>query len=351
MKTGKRLFAWHHWCGLIVGLFLLVMSLSGSLLVFAEEIESAEISSFNKTNNESGAFFIDSSLRQVQSKYPGWEIRLYDQPKKNETIIYELRRDTESKKIYVHPTNGTILHVNENAKNELQRWLLLLHYTLFAGTTGKVAVFIIGLMFLITLFTGLWVYRRSFVKVLSFKTRINKKSTRGTFSSLHRIIGVWSIIFNLLMVFTGLVLSYQVATNALKMVPAKKITTAAPEISVDQVRNKVQAQYEDFNIHLVRIRPHSSQVQVLGRFDNDPTWYGHYYSGFVFDGITQEQESKIFMKDLPFTSRLIKMCGPLHFGNYGGLILKIFYSFLGLTPAFLSISGFIIWIKKKKRKI
>ena len=351
MKTGKRLFAWHHWCGLIVGLFLLMMSLTGSLLVFAEEIETAEISFFNKTNNESGVFFIDSSLRKVQSKYPGWEIRLYDQPKKNETIIYELRRDTESKKIYVHPINGTFLHVNDNAKNELQRWLLLLHYTLFAGTIGKVTVFFIGLMFLITLFTGLWVYRRSFVKVLSFKTRINKKSTRGTFSSLHRIIGVWSIIFNLLMVFTGLVLSYQVATNALKMVPAKNITTAAPEISIDQVRNKVLAKYEDFNIHLVRVRPNSQQVQVLGRFDNDPSWYGHYYSGFVFNGLTIEEESKIFMRDLPIMERLVKMCGPLHFGNYGGLILKIFYSLLGLTPAFLSISGFIIWIKKKKRKI
>ena len=350
MKAGKRLFAWHHWCGLLVGLFLLIMSLSGSLLVFAEEIETAEISSYNKTNNESGAFYIDSSIRHVQTAYPGWEIRLYDQPGKNETIIYELRKDTESKKIYVHPTNGAFLHVNENAKNELQRWLLLLHYTLFAGTLGKIIVFFVGLMFLITLITGLWVYRKSFMKVLSFKTRINRKSVRGRFSSLHRIIGVWSIIFNLLMVFTGLVLSYQVATNALKMVPAKTITTAPPGISIDRVRNKVLSQYADFNIHLVRVRPNSSQVQVLGRFDNDPSWYGHYYSGFVYNGLTIEEESKIFMKDLPVLQRLVKMCGPLHFGNYGGLVLKIFYSLLGLTPAFLSISGFIIWIKKKKIK-
>ena len=326
------------------------MSLSGSLLVFAEEIETAEISSYNKTNNESGAFYIDSSIRQVQTAYPGWEIRLYDQPGKNETIIYELRKDTESKKIYVHPTNGAFIHVNENAKNELQRWLLLLHYTLFAGTLGKIIVFFVGLMFLITLITGLWVYRKSFVKVLSLKTRINRKSVRGRFSSLHRIIGVWSIIFNLLMVFTGLVLSYQVATNALKMVPAKTITTAPPGISIDRVRNKVLSQYADFNIHLVRVRPNSSQVQVLGRFDNDPSWYGHYYSGFVYNGLTIEEESKIFMKDLPVLQRLVKMCGPLHFGNYGGLVLKIFYSLLGLTPAFLSISGFIIWIKKKKIK-
>ena len=235
-------------------------------------------------------------------------------------------------------------------KNELQRWLLLLHYTLFAGTLGKIIVFFVGLMFLITLITGLWVYRKSFVKVLSLKTRINRKSVRGRFSSLHRIIGVWSIIFNLLMVFTGLVLSYQVATNALKMVPAKTITTAPPGISIDRVRNKVLSQYADFNIHLVRVRPNSSQVQVLGRFDNDPSWYGHYYSGFVYNGLTIEEESKIFMKDLPVLQRLVKMCGPLHFGNYGGLVLKIFYSLLGLTPAFLSISGFIIWIKKKKIK-
>jgi uncharacterized iron-regulated membrane protein len=53
------------------------------------------------------------------------------------------------------------------------------------------------------------------------------------------------------------------------------------------------------------------------------------------------------MKDMPAGERLKKMAGPLHFGNYGGLPLKIVYCLLGFTPAFLSISGFILWRKRR----
>jgi uncharacterized iron-regulated membrane protein len=51
LKKGKRIFSWHHWCGLIVGIFLLVMSISGSLLVFSDEIEGAYESNWTAVNN------------------------------------------------------------------------------------------------------------------------------------------------------------------------------------------------------------------------------------------------------------------------------------------------------------
>ena len=36
VKRGKIIFSWHHWCGLIVGIFLLIMSISGATLVFTQ---------------------------------------------------------------------------------------------------------------------------------------------------------------------------------------------------------------------------------------------------------------------------------------------------------------------------
>lgn len=41
---------------------------------------------------------------------------------------------------------------------------------------------------------------------------------------------------------------------------------------------------------------------------------------------------------------------PLHFGYWGGLPIKILYFLGGLTPAVLSISGFLIWLSRRRKR-
>lgn len=346
MKWSKHIFNWHHWCGLIVGLFLLLMSTTGALLVFAHEWESLEYVPPIQVVQGKPSF--DASFHKVQQAYPDWEIRLYHLPKIDEALIYELRQKEKSKKVYVHPVSGQVVGVNENANSSFQRSLLLLHYTLFAGTKGKIIIFFVGVLFLVTLISGLIVYRHSLLKVFTFKVRFNRQTTRATYSSLHRIVGVWSMLFNLLIVCTGLWLSGQIALTAIKA-PAKgktNILATAPVQSIDAIVAKLSAEQPHFEIHLVRIRPGSNVVGVTGRLLSDPKVYGDYYSGFTFDGATAQMLSSYFMQQMSFSQRLAKMAAPLHFGTYGGIALKIVYCLLGLTPALLSISGFVLWRKR-----
>jgi uncharacterized iron-regulated membrane protein len=349
MKATKYIFGWHHWCGLIVGLFLLMMGITGSVLVFSDELEMLEEHDIPAVQAIQGTPSFDASFQFVQKKYSDWEIRLYHLPRANETLVYELRQKENAKKVFVHPISGKILGVDENANQSIQRRLLLLHYTWFAGTKGKIVVFTTGTLFLITLITGVIVYRKSLIKVFRFRVRFNRKTRRSFYSSLHRIIGVWSLIFNLLIVSSGLWLSGQIVLNALKAsaTTADKKKVFAPIQSIDAVVQKINKEYPDFEIHLIRIRPGGNTVQVSGRLINDPAAYGKYYSVFTINGNTLELEKNSFMKDMPAGERLKKMAGPLHFGNYGGLPLKIVYCLLGFTPAFLSISGFILWRKRR----
>jgi len=349
MKATKYIFRWHHWCGLLVGLFLLMMSITGSVLVFSDELEMLEERHIPAIQPAEGTPSFDASFQSVQKKYPGWEIRLYHLPKAHETLIYELRQKENAKKVFVHPVLGQIISTDESANQSIQRRLLLLHYTWFAGTTGKIVVFTTGILFLITLITGLIVYRKSLIKVFRFRVRFNRKTRRSFYSSLHRIIGVWSLIFNLLIVASGLWLSGQIVLNALKApaIAAVRNKEVPPIKSIDAVVKKLDKAYPDFEIHLIRIRPGTNTVQVSGRLINDPAAYGKYYSVFAVNGNTFEIEKSSFMKDMPAGERLKKMAGPLHFGNYGGLPLKIVYCLLGFTPAFLSISGFILWRKRR----
>ncbi|MOA35753.1 hypothetical protein D3C78_1572280 [compost metagenome] len=42
---------------------------------------------------------------------------------------------------------------------------------------------------------------------------------------------------------------------------------------------------------------------------------------------------------------------PLHFGEYGGLPIKLLYCFAGLSIPLLSITGFLLWVLKKKKAL
>ena len=350
MKISRRIFSWHHWCGLIVGAFLLLMSITGSILAFADEIEQVEFRNYPTIEPIAGKPSFDTSYFKVKTSYPDWEVRMYHLPKADEALVYELRQKEKSKKIFVHPVSGEVVGTIEDANSSLQRSLLLLHYTLWSGTVGKIIVFFTGCLFLITLVTGFIVYRKSIMKALAFRVFFNRKTTRSFYSSLHRIIGVWSLLFNLLVVATGLWLSGGIALTAIKT-PAK-IIAAKPDpaniTSIDSVVSILHNLHPNYEIHLLRTRAGSNTIGVSGRFTSDPSLYGKFYSTFAFDGHTLEIETSQFMKNLPATEKLKKMAGPLHFGNYGGITVKIIYCLLGLTPGFLSVSGFVIWRKRKR---
>ena len=344
----KRIYKWHHWTGLIVGLFLLLMSITGALLVFTEEMEVAADAPFKKIENASGDFSYDASFEMIRQTYPDYEIRLYDHPGINEALVYELRQKNNSKKIFSDPVKGNVIHTMQNSDNQLHRRLLIFHYTLFSGTAGKIFVVFIGLLFLISVITGIVIYRKAIWKTIVFEKRIQYQS-RGAFnSSLHRSIGVWSLLFNLLIIVTGLALSIQIALVAIKA-PAAKIAKTENRIhSLDTIVQKLRATNPGFEIHLIRIRPHSNSVQLSGRYKKDPSVYGNYASYFIVDGASQKIEKTQIMSSLPVTKKMLLMAAPVHFGNFGGILLKILYCFLGLMPAILSITGFLIWRRRQR---
>lgn len=346
MKSTKRIFNWHHWCGLIVGIFLLVMSISGAILVFSEEMEEAADHRWTKVDNPGGRYVYDASYGVVREKYPDWEIRIYPQHGPDKAIIYDLRKKEQRKKVYAHPVNGKMLHITDNAHKELERQLLLLHYTWFAGTPGKVFVFVIGVLFLVSLISGLYVYRKAIIKVLTFRVHINSKTTRSFHSSLHRVVGVWSLVFNLLIVATGLALSGKIALTALEGSKSGGSIVEGGIPLIDKNKAFIEQNFNDFEVHMVRSRPGSTSVQFSGRYQGDPFYYGNYYSYFILDGLTQEVEKKQVLSQLPLSQRLLAFSGPLHFGAYGGIWVKVLYCLLGLTPGLLSITGFVVWSRK-----
>ena len=194
--NNRKILKYHSFAGLIAGFFLVLMGISGAILVFQHDIEEfqwrkyTEVSDYTHLN-------IDRGILTIQANYPGWDTRLMHF-EENEALIFNLRKPTERLFVFVHPSSGEIIK-ELNELTTFTRWLLKFHYSFQAGPAGRILVFIIGVIFLFSLLTGIYLYRKNILKTLTFKTPILKKSKRTFYSSLHRIVGTWALLFNLLM--------------------------------------------------------------------------------------------------------------------------------------------------------
>ncbi|MFD3001987.1 PepSY-associated TM helix domain-containing protein [Pontibacter toksunensis] len=351
MKKTNHTFSIHHWCGLIAGIFILVISLSGVILVFDDEIDEAVFSRQSRLETPAQSLHIDNSIGWVRAENPGWDIRVPSLPaSSDEALLYELRQGQLRQWLFVHPETGEKLSVVGQAHNRFSYVVLNLHYNLLSGTPGKIVVLLVGVALLLLTITGFILYRKSIRKVLTFRQRVCFLSPRSFYSSLHRIVGVWALAFNLLMCVTGLSLAITVVNAALKGGPKE---VAVPEItaSVDAAMATINTTYPGFEISYLRFPVNNEgQLQLLGRLKADPSYYGRFYSRVPVNYETGELGEPFFLRDQPWLDRFLTVLHPIHFGDFAGLPVKLLYAFFGLMPGVLAISGFFIWRLRGKKE-
>lgn len=342
----RKILKYHSLAGLIVGIFLFLMGISGSILVFQHDLEDLQWEKYKEVVTAED-LNIDLGIKSIQEKYPKWDTRLIHF-KQNEALIFNLRKPSERLFIFVHPSTGEIIEEINEFKT-FTRWLLKFHYSFHAGTPGKILVLVIGVLFLFSLLTGLYLYRKSFFKTLFFQTRIIHKNKRTFYSSLHRIIGVWSIFLNLLLVVTGIFLAWTVVAAGLKQPsqPETPIITTSTQGILDHIR----VQNPNFTPTYVRLPlTAGADLRVYGNFDDDAFFYSQFYNSFLANPVSGKITDIIRVQQADLKTKLSSTLIPLHFGQYGGFWSKVLYCLVGLSGPFLSISGFIIWKKRNQMK-
>ncbi|WP_029038304.1 PepSY-associated TM helix domain-containing protein [Salinimicrobium xinjiangense] len=344
--NNRKILKYHSIAGLIAGVFLVLMGISGSILVFQYDIEDYQWKEYKEVENYSG-LNIDLAIRKIQEEYPGWDIRL-KHFKEQEALIFNLRKPTERLFVFVHPSTGKIIkEVNE--LTTFTRWLLKFHYSFQAGSAGRILVFIIGVIFFFSLITGIYLYRKSVLKTLACSTRLNLKTRRTFYSSLHRIVGTWALLFNLVLVVTGVFLAWSVAAAGLK----SPVIPQTPEIStsVENLLNRIESQYPDFTPTYIRLPLNSEgNLTVYGLFDDDAFFYSEFYNSVQANHTSGEIEAVVRVQEADLQTKLSSTLIPLHFGQYGGIWTKLLYCLVGLSGPFLSITGYLVWRQGKPAK-
>lgn len=325
---------------------LLLLSITGSMLVFSDEIDHALYANAYHVTPETQRKPLQELMQQAQQALPGHPylafVRLPQAADESTVLRAEYAADHKVY-IFLNPYTGKILQQYSNT-DHLTGYVLYLHFSLLSGKTGATIVLIAAIGLFLSILTGIFIYRHAIGKVLTFRVKLEWHSRTRRWRNLHRILGVWALLFNLLIVFTGFMME-------LKVLDARKNTkisyTAVP-FSGDYEPLLIKAKASIPGFEIVGVRPPrkaGEPIRIMGHA-HESAFFGEYSSSVFMDAGGNIKKAMNFSK-ATFGDKFNACIAPLHFGNYGGILLKIIYSLLALTPGVLSVSGFLIWYRRK----
>ncbi|TGE29537.1 PepSY-associated TM helix domain-containing protein [Hymenobacter metallicola] len=352
----RRLFALHRWLGLGTGLLLLVISLSGVVLLFEPELDQAlHPSLLSVPPPPAGArSSLDRVLREARQRFPQPAyLRLRRLPRAA-TAAVEVSVDQPDHTwtlAYFDPYTGQYLG-QRNARAHFFGWLLGLHYSLLAGPGGELTVALLGVALLLSVLTGAVVYRRHVVPVLLLRGTINWKNWRTASSGLHRVVGVWALLFNLLMAATGAwMLRGAFLPETYAATPAKaQANQPLVTVSLDTLVGRATRAVPGFAVQgLVLPRTAADTVvQALGCLVDRPL-YGNFSQSVELSAQTGRVLPPVDVRRAGLGEQAELVGLTLHFGQVGGLLLKLLWTVGGLSPALLSLTGFLLYWRRRPR--
>ena len=339
----------HRVSGLIAGLFILLLSVSGSLLVFSDEFRMLEAPPL-VLRAQAPLIGVDSCFRRVRQAFPRSAIlsaELTHSPQQAYvfSIADSLNPDHwQRRTVYLHPQNGTIQLVKAADQGWLYQ-LKRLHSSFFLGKKGEWWLGVCGLFFLLNLLTGLVIYRRSLVAALLLRRHLSNRK------NLHQLVGVYALLFNLLIAFSGTWMQRYVFTASFYQASAYRPAyhSSAPLFfSPDSALREMKKTYPEFTAQVIYFASRKTgSTAVYGSRSGNGFIQSKKLADAVFLDSLGGPARTAFLENLDAGTRFDITNSQLHSGQYGGWILKCIYSLLGLTGGLLSVTGFFMWKRSR----
>lgn len=361
----------HLWLGLLSGLILSVVSITGSLYVFEPELSPLLCNQTYHTQGEKNIFESDIQIASyIEQKTKGKVESLQWPQRGRETYMFKLFDNSNWH--YFDQTTGKITGDDETFGSNVFGFLLDLHMSLTLGDVGYVITATASLIFAIfMLSTGiyLWWPHNKGRKKSSFKIKWNAKPKRFNYD-LHNVTGFYFSIPLFLMGITGAWFYYD---KEIQWV-IDTITFSRPDSELNRDINIVSDTSLSKNPLTIQ-----AALKEMNKYNTDyykrNLWmtdnkqgtlsfayqkYNHVHSGgdtrifLTADRYTGEIKKERNPDKLPVGATITaKWFMPIHFGEFGGLITRTLWFIAGFIPALLTYTGVKLWwgrINKENRE-
>ncbi len=336
----------HSWLGLGCACFLILTALTGSVLVFNYEIDSAR----DPTPSSPIIRSLDRIDSKLRTEFPDHSVKGYHLPSVTHSAVRAtLILDGQTTLVLLDPANGEILSQRTTPWKDVA---LAIHHMMLLGDWGNAIMFLVGCGMVLLATTGLWIHRRTLTA--SFRRPRFDCGRRLGFSDLHKALGVPLYFFLIVAGFTGAFMNYpafgRIAVG--KAIPLGITATGGfirAETSLDAALAAARREIPGFTPNYVGLpKPAAPRVTVYGSVAGQE-FFGPYSSWGWFNASTGETQTIHDIRHLPWSKKWQSFIKPLHYGNFGGIALKALYSLAALGVATLSLTGLLIWRARQRK--
>ncbi|MGO2128216.1 MAG: PepSY-associated TM helix domain-containing protein [Pseudoalteromonas prydzensis] len=351
----KQWFNLHAWAGLFVGILLLITCLSGTLATLSHEIEYLSDTQFRALTHTSSTDFvaIENTLAQ---RYPGGQvisIMRHQQP----YLATEVSLKWQQQFLFVYVDGATGQWLGEGQWGRVSRFLRNWHMNLSMGWTGKLIVTSLAIVLVILVFTSPIVYRqwwRHFLK----KPRQLQTTNRSSWADWHKLLGLWSYWFIVVMAITGVwyLVEHGLQTAKIAHYVTPPATVAQLQSNAEQplaTSTMIGAAQQTFPSLLIRAIQYPTKankpVVVLG--DNDDILVRLRANKVYLDAASAQVLAVQKAAELPLLARIKDTADPLHFGNFAGLGTKLIWAVFGFLMTCICMAGlYMNWLRVKRKQ-
>lgn len=363
-----RINLWlHRWCSLVATVPFLILCLTGTVLIFHEEIDAMlGVMPATRAAAPQPHLPLQAAIDNVLAAHPDERVASIGLDPDNypglmlmATVPKDAHTFEESKLRFAELATAQPTEHVVDSTSTLTGFLLELHAHWFLGVAGELIGALIALLVLISLVSGLVVYA-PYVKKVAFGLLRRGRGKRLLQLDLHNFIGAVVLGWALMVSVTGFLLGFgTIATNVWQYLElsalreqyaAEPVDARHPPVTVDAVIATA-----------LKASPPGWRVSAVVFPDTEFSTQRHYT---VLVNATTGLEERLFhaglvdaqnadvaaMLEMPAYMKAILIAQPLHFGDYGGLPLKLLWTVCTWLTLFITANGAWLWWDRRRKR-
>lgn len=347
----------HLWLGLGTGLVVFIVSVTGCLYVFEEDIRDLTQKEYKYVPVQQKPFVgLDQIIRNFEQIAPNEKITLIrmTEAEPNATVAISSKK---KRVYYFNPYDGQL--VNKGGAD----WLTVvldIHMTLLLGETGKFIQRWSVVIFVLMLLTGLVLWFPNQMRLLRQSISIKwGASFKRVNYDLHNVLGFYASGILIIVSLSGLYFAFKEVKTGVSFFTGTKLSEGRKAQPVPKTESKeplavrYNRLYQSVLLEYPGVISSSISVRKNGELrlrTMYPYRWARNQNSFFFDQASgQLLRSKLY-KDFNKADFYEATNYDLHTGQLFGWFGKVVACIASLISASLPVTGFIIWWKKRKKK-
>lgn len=347
----------HRWTSLIATPFFLVLCLTGSVLIFHEEVEVlfGDRPAAGMGSAVPG-LSLDTLAQAAAARRPGHRpLLLFLDPETPDRVLISIGPPKvtllkEATPLLLDRSNGALLPFSD-PRETVTGFLLDLHAHWLLDTPGQIFGGAIALLVLVSLLSGVAIHA-PYVRRLAFGTARRGRGTRILQLDLHNFIGVVVLGWVSVVTVTGLLLAAAAIllpvwqNTELREMAGQDVTPATTTVSPDMVAEAAARAMPDRQLRFMTFpgtefsTPRHYTVGMYG---------AQRYNERLFEVVLVDAGTGAVTaaRPLPWYLQAVLVSEPLHFGDYGGLPLQLLWLASSWGALFITGNGAWLWWRRR----